>query len=430
MEHAPPMSKLPRRSGQHPSVADLVKRYQDFLPAPVSTDLARSSFPASSQSGVESDQETPTLRRPPRPRVKSKPKILSRKDSVSDFEHSYAANVAPRYLASRRATGVSQSSRIPGPVHVDSRDSSRRTSPDKRPSFSKRDSDLTVKGGRPSSPPRAGPGGIPSRAAKSAATARVPRDRSQPGRVGSMSNVRNAFRKASNTNFGGKVSNIARQFERMNKDFERATRRYAVIRGRRARPVASSKATVEVFDSVKDAIKDVSDVSGESSSEADDEGEDDDDGPLMTKTSASKSLDTDAHSKGETALTQEGEGDEPSGSQVDGASTSSALLLGQSAEAKPVAPAAEAMPSPFLQGQSSRVPSETPSPSDVESTPSGMDRPSTIMKALSGFLPNHLRGHFEFETDDPMADPEHIFRESSMVVRTDEPTSIIALALK
>ena len=36
----------------------------------------------------------------------------------------------------------------------------------------------------------------------------------------------------------------------------------------------------------------------------------------------------------------------------------------------------------------------------------------------------------DFEADDFMADPEHIFRESSMVVRTDEPTSIIALTLK
>jgi 1-phosphatidylinositol-3-phosphate 5-kinase len=32
--------------------------------------------------------------------------------------------------------------------------------------------------------------------------------------------------------------------------------------------------------------------------------------------------------------------------------------------------------------------------------------------------------------DDLIGDPEHIFRDSSMVVRTDEPTSIIALALK
>ena len=57
--------------------------------------------------------------------------------------------------------------------------------------------------------------------------------------------------------------------------YELATRRYAVIRGRRARPLASSKgASVEVFDSVKDALKDVSDDSGEPPSEADDEDED------------------------------------------------------------------------------------------------------------------------------------------------------------
>ncbi|KAL5535730.1 MDM12_1 [Sanghuangporus sanghuang] len=431
--HAPPMSKLPRRSGQHPSVADLVKRYQDYLPAPVSTDLARSSFPASALSGMESDQETPTLRRPPRPRVKSKPKILSRKESVSDFEHSYAANVAPKYLAPRRVTGAHQSSRIPGPAPVDSRDSSRRTSPDKRPSYSKRDSDSTVKGGRASSPPsRAALSGIPGRATKSAVAGRVPKDRSQPSRVGSMSNVRNAFRKASNTNFGGKVSNIARQFERINKDFERTTRRYAVIRGRRARPVASSKATVEVFDSVRDAIKDVSDLSGESSSEADDEDDDENDAPMTRKASGPASTRLDSRSKDnhdEEPPDQGAKCDETLAAHAGEIPLSSVFSSAPSTEVKPVGAVVEAMPSPLLQGQPNRTPSETPSPSDIESGPSGIDRPSTIMKALSGFLPNHLRGHFEFEADDPMADPEHIFRESAMVVRTDEPTSIIALAL-
>ncbi|KAL5478589.1 MDM12_4 [Sanghuangporus weigelae] len=432
IRHAPPMSKLPRRSGQHPSVADLVKRYQDFLPAPVSTDLARSSFPTSALSGMESDQETPTLWRPPRPRIKSKPKILSRKESVSDFEHSYAANVAPKYLAPRRVTGAHQSSRIPGPAPVDSRDSSRRTSPDKRPSYSKQDSDSTVKGGRASSPPpRVALSGIPGRATKSVAAGRVPKDRSQPSRVGSMSNVRNAFRKASNTNFGGKVSNLARQFERINKDFERTTRRYAVIRGRRARPVASSKATVEVFDSVRDAIKD-SDVSGESSSEADDEDDDEDDASMTMKTSGPASTRLDSRSNNnhdEEPPDQGAKGDEAPAAQADKIPTSFVPSSSPSTEVKPVGPVVEAMPSPLLQGQPNRTPSETPSPSDIESGTSGIDRPSTIMKALSGFLPNHLRGHFEFEADDPMADPEHIFRESSMVVRTDEPTSIIALAL-
>ena len=51
----------------------------------------------------------------------------------------------------------------------------------------------------------------------------------------------------------------------MSRENERVNRRYSVIRGRRARPVASARAKVEVFDNVRDAILDESE-----SSEADD----------------------------------------------------------------------------------------------------------------------------------------------------------------
>ncbi|EJD03732.1 uncharacterized protein FOMMEDRAFT_105874 [Fomitiporia mediterranea MF3/22] len=433
-ERMPPTSKLPRRSGQHTSVADLVKRYQDFLPASVSQELATSAFPSRPHYALESDQETPIVQRPPRSRVKSKSKTLKRKDSVSDFEHSYAANVAPRYLAHRKTTGfIHQNSRIPGPVSsMDSRDSSRRTSPDKRPGMHKHDTDSTIRG-RVSPPPSKATAIVtPSRNAKAKAASKPSsKDKSQPSRVGSTSNIRNTLRKASNTNFGGKVSNIARQFERMNKDFEKATRRYAVIRGRRARPVASSRATVEVFDSVKDAIKDVSDVSDDSSSEADDEDEDDDEGVLtMKKTEAGKDVTSSseqAKNVDQIPADQSTTHNEPPILQVTPESTYPPAPL--PTPATDTRPMSETLPSPLLQGQTVQTPSETPSPSDVETGTSIYERPSTFMKALSGFWPNHIRGNFDFEGDDPMADPEHIFRESSMVVRTDEPTSIIALAL-
>jgi len=77
--------------------------------------------------------------------------------------------------------------------------------------------------------------------------------------------------------------------------------------------------------------------------------------------------------------------------------------------------------SPFLNHNASL----TPPTSDLDS---GMERKS-ILKALSGFWPQQ-RMRAELDGEDPMSDPEHIFRDSSMVVRTDEPTSIIALALK
>ena len=87
------------------------------------------------------------------------------------------------------------------------------------------------------------------------------------------------------------------------------------------------------------------------------------------------------------------------------------------------------MNSPILSPTSiGSMPPMTPPPNDMDIGPSG--RPS-ILKALSGLWPQQApRSRAEPDLDDPMADPEHIFRESSMVVRTDEPTSIIALALK
>jgi 1-phosphatidylinositol-3-phosphate 5-kinase len=84
--------------------------------------------------------------------------------------------------------------------------------------------------------------------------------------------------------------------------------------------------------------------------------------------------------------------------------------------------------SPFLSSMKSKQDMTlTPPASDVELGGSGTERIS-ILKALSGFWPQPTR--HSVEGDDPMNDPLHIFRDSSMVVRLDEPTSIIALALE
>jgi len=82
---------------------------------------------------------------------------------------------------------------------------------------------------------------------------------------------RNAMRKPAQTAPSNKVSNLTRQFERIHKETERSNRRYAVIRGKKARPVATARAKVEVFDNIEDAIADMSDDTD--SSEADDEDE-------------------------------------------------------------------------------------------------------------------------------------------------------------
>jgi UDP-glucose 4-epimerase len=55
----------------------------------------------------------------------------------------------------------------------------------------------------------------------------------------------------------------------------------------------------------------------------------------------------------------------------------------------------------------------------------------SILKAISGVrLQQQSRNREALDAEDLMNDPEHIFRVFSMVVRTSELTSIIALALK
>jgi len=185
--------------------------------------------------------------------------------------------------------------------------------------------------------------------------------------------------------------------------------------------VASARAKVEVLDSVKDAIKDESD-SSDSSSEADDEG----DGNVEeTKTVPE--------------LVQESSPDsEPPITAPEVTVQTATPLESFPATAEPPVAAEDPAPrlpppgplslpsSPFLSSFKDYGNVFTPPPNDLDLA-NGTER-NSILKALSG-LWQAPTSRSPFDGDDPMNDPEHIFRDSSMVVRTDEPTSIIALAL-
>ncbi|KAI0718883.1 hypothetical protein C8T65DRAFT_637242 [Cerioporus squamosus] len=425
------MSRLPRRVSVYPSVAELVKKYQDYLPPQGVEDLTKTAL-APGVPVSESEQEgSPSIR--PRPRHKTRQHqqaFLSKRSSVSDFESSYAANIAPKYLAKRNLGQPGPGSRIPIGNYPDSRTTSRRTSPDKRPSFSRANTDSTVRHGRASPPPGKSATPAPGAKPRSKPVIRLgPKDK-VPARPSSVVNPKSTFRRAPAP--GSKVSNIAKHFERMNKDNERASRRYAVIRGKRARPVASARAKVEVLESIKDAIKDEESESSDSS-EADDEGGGEDDDNVDSKSpqkSPQKTLET---SPPAPVVVLEPAEEQPSVSStgkqavpresVDVSTAERASSL-QEIEVPP-----SMMSSPMLSPTAANgmVPM-TPPPTDIDMGPSGR---ASILKALSGLWPQQAppRGRSEVDPDDPMADPEHIFRESSMVVRTDEPTSIIALAL-
>jgi 1-phosphatidylinositol-3-phosphate 5-kinase len=422
------VSRLPRRTTHPSSVANLVKKYQDFLPAQGVHDLAKTAFPPRIPIS-ESDQEysVPVIPRNVHRKTRHPPKKSG--TVTSDFESGYAANVAPRYLTrSRRSKGLS-TSRIPGPIlsSTESHESSRRTSPDKRIVSGRAESGSSL--GRLSP----APGG---RASSIATSSRSGRTKSRPTLSERDKMVTRPPLPTSNKSHrrtpgpGSKVSNIAKHFERMSRDSERTNRRYSVIRGRRARPVATARAKVEVLHSVKDAVKDDESESPDSSSEADDEGDGNDERRMEEPTPENSSPNA---STTLPQVTVESAPDTQVASPPNIEHTVTPET--QNISEPPTVGVSEENPehqtsippSPFL--NSVQSPSFTP-PHDIDIAMAGTQSTS-LLKTLGLWLNQPQPRHrSEVDIDDPMIDPEHIFRDSSMVVRTDEPTSIIALALK
>ncbi|KAF9502172.1 hypothetical protein BDN71DRAFT_13186 [Pleurotus eryngii] len=419
IDAALPASKLPRRPLGQDHVAELVKKYSDYLPAQGVQELAKTAFPPRVIVS-ESEQEYPSV--PPIRNTRSKSRrLLTKKPSISDFEQGYTANVAPLYLThSRRSLGaIPHNSRIPGPIvsafeSVRSRDSSRRASPEKRSVSGKT---KEVRFNQPGSPPH---GRAPSgKLGKSRLTTRTnPADKPQL-RSASTSTPKSALRRPVGTP-GGKVSNIARHFERISRDTERSKTRYAVIRGKKARPVASARAKVEILESIKDVVQDDESEDLNSSSEADDEGEGDEDRnehgkpslPPVVQSTPDSEPQIEESAKTAPADTFPVPPPDPASENT--------------AELKPPRPLTTISlpPSPFLTATKNRSVS-TPPPADFDI---GGTAGNSILKAISYFLPPQPVSRWALENE-LVNDPEHIFRDTSMVVRTDEPTSIIALAL-
>ena len=403
-ENAPHISRLPRRSVNQPSVAELVKKYQDFLPAQGVQDLAKTAL--SSRPVVsESEQEyiLPVHRRTT-VRTKTRHQI-PRKSSASDFEQSYAANIAPIYLnRPRRLPVAGNSSRIPGPVASagDSHTSSRRTSPDKRFITAK---SRDPRPNRPSSP--LGSQGTTKRANNRVASQSKDKSSRIPSNTGNRSGI---WRPPS------KVSTMTKHFERLSRDAERSKTRYSVIRGKRARPVTSAHARVVILPSVQDAIKDETDVS-DASSEADDEADANEEDPREPLQPA---ITDNADFVASTTTTEDAAPPEPS------VQPETETVVDTNLAKQPPGPV-QPPPSPLLDSGKQKYENLT---SDLETLPIGTERGS-FFRALSGLLLQQpLTVKQTIEIDDPMNDPEYIYNDSSMIVRTDEPTSIVALALE
>lgn len=344
---------------------------------------------------------------------------------MSDFEQSYAANVAPRYPTQK---GKSTASRFLGAISsaAESKVPSRQTSPDKHNGDRGDDAGATIRPRRGSSPLGSKIVGA-VKAGKAKVSSRMPstKEKSAPTRSVTNPGNKSTFRRQPGVQGGSKVGYLAKQYEKINRENEKAQRRYSVIRGRRARPVTNARAKVQVLESVKDAIND-EESDDDGSSEADDEGEEDDEN---RKKSPQELQQVSTQSPSGTDDNASVPPVEPSQNPSDAQALADPPASAPSIVFEPVAPEVPIYvpPSPLL----ASIPRLRQPPPDLDI--SAATERHSILRALSGFWaqpPIQSRGRVELDGDDPMADPEHIFRDSSMVVRTDEPTSIIALALK
>jgi 1-phosphatidylinositol-3-phosphate 5-kinase len=280
----PYASRLPRWTRTNPSVADLVKQFQSLLPD--NETFAEDPLKSMSESDREADAQP---KRRPRVKAPLAKKSLPKQVVTSDFESSYAYNAGPRHFTHNKRNAPNALadviSRIPGPVTTVKNSPTDSRSPSRRPTV-----DDSGKQGRPSgvttstvksrmgrpSPYDTDGGAASIRSGKGKGVSRLGRDKPTPRPAAPPSSMRPVSRRVPTQSAGNRVSTLARQFERLSKDTERVNRRYAVMRGRRARPPAIARAKVEIFDNIRDAVRDGSDESSSSSSEADDEDDGDD----------------------------------------------------------------------------------------------------------------------------------------------------------
>lgn len=178
---------------------------------------------------------------------------------------------------------------------------------------------------------------------------------------------------------GSGVSNLATHSERISQEYEHAAR------GRKPWAIASAQAEVEILGSAGGAVKDEDSESLFESSKADGVG-----GPTRV----------------------------PTTSPPDTAKPATDYAL-HSASTSPTAFTSPPPPSGY--------PHTSHFPTDTET---GIGEGDSPLEAPTDLRPGQVvQSEFGWGKY-PIVDPEHIFRDHSMVVRTDEPTSIIALTLK
>lgn len=227
-----------------------------------------------------------------------------------------------------------------------------------------------------------------------------------------------------------RVSTLAKHFEQLSREFEkqRMRERQQAARGRRAYPLASSKPIVEVYKDEHEAVR---------------ERESSDDGP-RSGTPERTSLDTssqDQSSFAETAGTtptdgdnlDEGERADVENTSPDDEKTQGATVEGEQNIDDQTADASDTERTVL---DDIEVPESVPGTTPLTPTDSSLDisvelpkhEKTSIMKLLTSFWSERSASGW-VPLEYPFASYEHVWQDSDIIVREDEPSSIIALAL-
>jgi 1-phosphatidylinositol-3-phosphate 5-kinase len=398
----PTPSRLPRLADNQLSVAELIQKYQ--IPD-VSSDIETLSV-----AGAESEADSEIIP----PKIRKTPRSKSHKRKIGEVNEAYPTIRSPRQIS--RTYQKSAGSRIPGLTTIaapsESRGSSRQASPERR------NLAVNVNIGKPNVLPKPGTP-TPTRTKGKLTIRTASRDKSTNPIRSTPGLRRPSAKRNPSLSQAGKVNTLTRQFEKLSRENDRLNKRYSVIRGRRARPVASAKARVEVFENVREAILD---ESGNSEvDEADDEEDNAGDSTIRTKERERRN--SEGRSEESSKITT------PTSISGDTASATTSVSTAETTVTS--APCTSPVPESLPETPDTTAPQTNPSASvsEHDTTP---NNPS-IVDALNKLWSKHsISPHLlaEVEAEDPLADPEHIFRESDIVVRTDEPTSIIALTLE
>jgi 1-phosphatidylinositol-3-phosphate 5-kinase len=221
-----------------------------------------------------------------------------------------------------------------------------------------------------------------------------------------------------------RVSNLAKHFEQLSREFEKERireRRLQAARSRQSRvyPLASSKPTVEVYKNVDDAVqeKDTSDESFMIYDQANGDAGDSD------KTLSRMASSNPAEISGDSFHTEETLA-ENTETDADGHDTSRAQSDAEGDEDH--SDVEQALQDISVPQSPEDLPKMSPEDLDLKELPK--HERSSLMKMLTNFWAERSSSGWT-SLDYPLSSTDHVFADCDIIVREDEPSSIIAFAL-